>query len=145
MPNIEVRVLDLSNQTATPLPLGSEPVSTKGLNYAWVYVEDAEGKVETHLRFKVAGRQFILRADQYTDAVKEVEAELRRHHPDHHGDIIWQATMVHYPMPGVARIESGVITVGDELDVNVHVMGDESQRASSVSLGIVTKIILGLS
>jgi hypothetical protein len=145
MPNIEVRALDLRHQLATPLPLGSDSISTSGLNYAWVHVEDAEGKVETHLRFKVTDRQLILRADKYPATVKEVEAEFRRHHPDYCGDITWQATMVHYPIPGVARIESGIITVGDELEVGVYGLGDDSHGSSSVSLGRVTKIIVGLS
>ena len=145
MPNIEVRAVDLGRQLATPLPLGGELIPTLGLNYVWVYVEDAEGKVATQLRFKVVGRQFILRADQYPSTVKELETELKRHHPNHQGPLVWQATIVHYPMPCIARIESGLIAVGDELEVGVHELGEESHGSSSVGLGTVTKIILGLT
>lgn len=146
MPNNEVRVLDLSipdEPTAAPFPAGSAPMSVEGLNYIWVYIQDVETNVETHLRFKVVNRRMILRSS--VDVVERVEAEFRRTLAPECDEIAWRATMIHYPMPGVAHIEPCVITVGDNLEVDIAQLCDESQVAPKVALGVITKIMLAMS
>lgn len=142
MPNTEVSMLDLRTQEVkvAPFPYGSDSTVVEGLNYVWIYVQDVGSDTEVPLRFKLADHRLVLRSEH--DAVQKVEAQMRAMLSSDVETISWQAIMVHYPTPSVARIESHVVVVGDNLEVEALKVHDESQVTPKVILGPVTKIEL---
>lgn len=142
MPTIEVRSLDLrtSEVTAEPFPNGSRPMVVNELNYVWIYVEDAVTRHEVPLRFQITDSRLVLRSPH--DAVDRTATEMHGIRSLADADIAWRAIMVHFPVPGVARMESSLVTVGDNLEVDALNMSGETLAVARVILGFVTKIEL---
>jgi hypothetical protein len=142
MPTIEVRSLDLrtSEVTAELLPRGSGRITARELNYVWIYVQDITTQAEVALRFQVVDNRLLFRSPH--DVVDQAVIDIRNVDLAADAELVWRATMVHFPATDVVHTEVSLVSVGDYLEVDALNVRGETLVVAKIKLGVITKILL---
>jgi hypothetical protein len=138
MSKVDVRTLELGNMIAALTIDGGEIGPLYELHYVWITVLTPSDEL-VDFRFEVVEDRFMLKPDSYVDAIKEIEATCKLASPI---DLEWLATMISQPLPGIGRVLSNVVSVGDSIEVGAFAAYGLVGSTRDVVLGTVQRIRL---